>query len=134
MGLCLCVTQKRTFELAVRRLVGYSRRVLVGMLSFQSFMYSFPAWVIGLIFARILTGIVMRQFTSLSGLPASSNLTREAIAWATALAFAVSIIASIGPIYSAMSSSLRDALDFDRPKSTAVKYEIERAEDSRISW
>lgn len=58
----------------------------------------------------------------------------QAVGWATGLAFGVAILASIGPIHSAMASSLRDALDFDRPKSTAVKYSIERAEDHRISW
>jgi len=58
----------------------------------------------------------------------------QAVAWATGLAFSVTIVASIGPIRTAMASSLRDALDFDRPKSTAVKYNIERAEDRNISW
>ena len=67
--------QKRTFELAVRRLIGTSRNTIIAMLSMQSFLYSFPAWVIGLIFGRILVAAVMAQFVKLSGLPVRANLT-----------------------------------------------------------
>lgn len=45
------------------------------LLLLQSFLYALPAWVLGLIIARLSAIVVLNRFTNLSGLPVSGNLT-----------------------------------------------------------
>ena len=126
--------QKRTFEIAVRRLLGSSRALLASLLGVQVSLYAIPAWAAGLIIAQIVARMVLRSFAKSSGLPVHTTLTPSAVLYATGLAFGSAVVAAIGPIRTALTSTLRDALDYERPKTSAVKFTITRAQDNKISW
>lgn len=133
-SLLMINVQARTFELAVRRTLGASRRVVGAMLFVQAMSFAIPAWVVGLVLARVLSIAVLNAFDKASGIPVTAELSGAAVLLATFMAFVTPSVASVGPIRSALSSSLRDALDVDRPKTSAVKFKIERAEDAGVNW
>lgn len=124
----------RTFELAIRRMIGTTRAILVLLLVTQALSYSVPALVIGLLLAQVFSSLLMDQFASLSGIPVTAGLTGGAVLLGFILATAIPLLASIGPIRGALSRSLRDALDIYRPKSQAITFKIERAEDAGVPW
>ena len=69
-----------------------------------------------------------------SSIPIDTGLSGPAVGTATALALAIPVLASIGPIRAALRATIRDALDVDRPKATAVKFSVERAGSGAVQW
>lgn len=70
----------------------------------------------------------------------SGGLTSSGAGLAAGLAFAIPIVASVGPITVALSSTLRDALDSSRTKVTASAMGRSRCEQQqhkcarRLQW
>ncbi len=62
-----CLRQKRTFEIAVRRLLGSSRTLLAALLGVQVSLYAIPSWIVGLGLAQLLTRAVLQSFQRSSG-------------------------------------------------------------------
>lgn len=133
-SLLLINVSKRTFEIAVRRMLGSSKLMVVGLLLCQAASYSFPAWVSGLLFAQAVAGGSLSTFAKSSGIAISTGLTSKAISYASILATAIPLVASIGPIRIALGPTIRDALDMNRPKANIIQYNVERAEDNKLSW
>lgn len=133
-SLLLINVGSRAFELAIRRMLGSTRPVLVLLLAFQALSYSMPAWVFGLLIAEGITSSLMGSLAEVSGLPVEPGLTSSAALVGSLLAVGIPLIAAIGPITGALGKNLRDALDIHRPKTSAVKYDIERAENAGVSW
>jgi len=131
-ALLLVNAESRTFELAVRRMLGSRRYAIIYLLLTQAAAYGVPAWIAGLIIAQIMAAGLARAFTNLSSIPVSQRLTGSAIGAATALALAIPAVASIGPIRTALKSTIRDALDTGRPKATAIQYKLTRSDDGLI--
>lgn len=66
--------QKRTFELAVRRMLGSTRRAVVGMMLTEAVAYSIPAWTLGLLVSAALASVMLGAFRDISDLPISTAL------------------------------------------------------------
>lgn len=133
-SLLLINVNARTFELAVRRMLGSGRKTIVALLLFQSASYGLPAWIVGLIVAQIISSSALSRFTNLSGIAVDNSVTAKAFWLATFLATAIPAVASIGPIRVALGPTIRDALDTTRPKSQLVKHKVERSDDSAVPW
>lgn len=65
--------------------------------------------------------------------PISKLLTPRSIGVATFLGLVIPLVAAILPIRNALSRNLYDSLDIAHSKTMGVKFDIERAEDSRLS-
>lgn len=61
-------------------------------------------------------------------------VTGEAVGQAIGLGIIIPILASIFPIISALGHSLRESLDTSRSKTVAVKYKLERSDESSLSF
>ena len=133
-SLLLINVSKRTFEIAVRRMLGSNKRTVIGLLLCQAISYSLPAWIGGLLFAQMVAGGTLNVFAQSSGINIYTGLTGKAILYASILATTIPLIASIGPIRIALGPTIRDALDMNRPKANIIQYNVERAEDNKLSW
>ena len=123
----------RTFELAVRRMLGTTRVGVVGMLVLHALAYSLPAWLLGLLVSQGISALLLGSLASTAGINTGGGLTGRAVGISTALALAIPLVGSIGPIRAALGTSIREALDQDRPKATAVEYKLQRSQDGRVS-
>lgn len=133
-SLLLLNVEGRTFEVAVRRMLGTSRPGIVGLLLVQAGAYALPSWVGGLAVGQALAAGLLAGFSRLASIPVPLELTPGAIGSATALAIAIPALSSVGPIRGALGRSIREALDPDRPKAPAVRVTINRATTRAVSW
>ena len=132
-SLLLVNAESRTFDLAVRRMLGARRAGIVALLLTQASAYALPAWIIGLVGAQAAAAFVLAAFRRLSAIPVPLLLTGTGVGVGTALALVIPVVAAVGPIRGALRHTIRDALDADRPKATAIKYTLERAATGRLS-
>jgi hypothetical protein len=133
-SLLLINVSGRTFELAVRRMLGSGRGLIVALLLVQAASFGFPAWVLGLVLAQLITSAALGSFAASSGLPIAAGLSAKAVLLATVLATLIPAVASIGPIRAALGPTIRDALDTTRPKVALVKHTVTRSDDSAVPW
>ena len=126
--------ESRTFELGVLRMVGSTREEVVGLLLTQALAYAFPAWILGLPLAELVTYLVFKIIEDVTDVPLPTDLTDTAIGVSTLLCFAIPIIGAVLPIRYALKQNLSDSLDTRRSKTQAVKIDIERSEHKNIPW
>ena len=67
--------QARTFEMAVRRMLGATRIRIMSLVLAQAAAFAIPAWVLGLVLAAIGTNLLSNQFASLSGVDVDTGMT-----------------------------------------------------------
>ena len=133
-SLLLINVSTRTFELAVRRMLGSGRPAIIGLLLVQAASYSIPALFLGLHIAQIISSATLVSFSQLSGISISTGLTSSAVWTAVFMATAITAVSSIGPIRVALGPTIREALDTHRPKATLISYSIDRTDDGSIPW
>lgn len=126
--------ETRTYELGIRRMIGYTKRDLFSMLFIQACSYSFPSWICGMIASKIFSTWISQTFESWTNIPVDASLTPFAIILATFLGLSIPIISSIFPIRSALGKNLTESIDHRRSKVVAVKYEISRSDSEPIYW
>ena len=133
-SLLLLNVEGRTFEVAVRRMLGSGRKGVVVLLLMQAAAYGVPSWIFGLLIGQAIAAGLLSGFAKLASIPVPLELTPSAIGAATALAIAIPAISSIGPIRGALGKSIREALDPDRPKAPAVQVTLTRSNAGTVSW
>lgn len=133
-SLLMINVEQRTFELAVRRMLGTSLRELLGLLVFQALGYGVPSWVLGMVAAQLVVLGIMDALVSATGFDLSTILSGQAVLLGTLLGLLVPLVGSIGPIRTALGNSIREALDFSRAKTKAVKFSVTRASDAPVPW
>lgn len=133
-SLLLINVSTRTFELAVRRMMGAGRPAIIGLLLVQAASYSIPALFLGLIFAQIIASSLLLSFSEISGIIVFTELTSSAVWTAVFMSTAIPAVSSIGPIRVALGPTIREALDTHRPKATLISYSIDRSDDGSIPW
>eukprot|EP01028_Stygiella_incarcerata_P008990 TRINITY_DN40584_c0_g1_i1.p1 TRINITY_DN40584_c0_g1~~TRINITY_DN40584_c0_g1_i1.p1 ORF type:complete len:1002 (-),score=203.36 TRINITY_DN40584_c0_g1_i1:2080-5085(-) len=128
-SLLMIHVETKTFELGILRMIGMSRLSLVEMVMIHAFLYSIPAWIIGLGLAELLAIAYANAISSALDVEIDKHLTLEAILYASLLGFAIPVIASIFPIRKALTMNLQDSLDTRHSKTKAVEYSLHRADD-----
>lgn len=142
--LTVSVAQRR-FEIGVRRILGAGKPSLVALLTVQALLYALPGWALGLGFAALLSGAVTAQLSALgdgsgsAGVGSTQVLSGPAVLSATVLALAVPLLAALGPIRTALATSIREGLDAASGRGKAAgapggaEHVIERAGTGRPS-
>jgi ABC-type lipoprotein release transport system permease subunit len=142
--LTVSVAQRR-FEIGVRRILGAGKPSLVALLTIQALLYALPGWALGLGFAALLSGAVNSQLSALgdegngAAGGATEVLSGSAVLSATILALAVPLVAALGPIRTALATSIREGLDAASGRGKAgassggTEHVIERAGTGRPS-
>jgi len=110
-ALLLSDVESKVYECGMLRALGMEQYTLVELLAIQSLLFSIPAIALGLLVSWLAFIPVQRELVSFTNAPIPLGLTAEAAGLATAIGFIMPLIALIGPIQSALSKTLRDALD-----------------------
>jgi len=126
-SLLIVSVETRAFDLGVMRMVGMTRGGVVRLLITQTFFYSLPAWVFGLIAAQFLATYLLNEVGRITNTVISPILQPESVLWATIMGLLVPVGAAILPIRKALGSNLNDALDGNRSKVSAIQVTIERS-------
>eukprot|EP00007_Cunea_sp_BSH-02190019_P001337 CAMPEP_0174241540 /NCGR_PEP_ID=MMETSP0417-20130205/23696_1 /TAXON_ID=242541 /ORGANISM="Mayorella sp, Strain BSH-02190019" /LENGTH=1110 /DNA_ID=CAMNT_0015320789 /DNA_START=233 /DNA_END=3562 /DNA_ORIENTATION=- len=131
-SLMMVSVESKTFQLGILRMVGMKRREIVQLLLTQSFSYSVPSVILGLFFAFLGSIFVSVYFKSLTSMEIDVGLSATAVFAASFLGLLIPILGGILPIRNALAQSLRDCLDMDRNKTTAVEIVIDRSENDSL--
>lgn len=135
-ALLLISVETRTFELAVHRMIGFTRPGLVQLLVTQAVLLSIPAWAIGLLLGQIAIAIFVRQLQKSVDIPINPRLDGNAVMVASLVGLLLPLVAVFLPIRAALAKDIATALSNQYSKTVAVKFEISRDEHDRInaSW
>lgn len=133
-SLLLTNVENRTFETGVLRMIGMQKIGIIQMVLMQAFLYSIPGLVLGLIIGQLAYLGINFALATVFEAPIPKILTPQSILLAVLLGVFIPILSSLLPINRALGQNLTDALDSTRSKTKAVKYNIERASDNKISW
>jgi len=120
--------QRRTVEMGVLRLLGARRRRLVALMLVHAASYAVPSLVAGLIVSQCFMPIIAAALELLSGVPASSLLSSDAVLRAMVVGLAVPGLAAIVPISRALQTRVADALGSDRGPAPTEVVQISRSE------
>eukprot|EP00667_Euglena_gracilis_P001379 EG_transcript_1379 len=133
-SLLMINVESRTFELGVLRMIGMHRHHVMQLVLTQSYFYAIPAWLLGLIMGQSAFALINLWLKDV--LLVSLSLVLSPLGWtvATLLGLVIPALASVLPILSALGQNLQDSLDVHHSKTKAVEFQIERAEDTKISW
>jgi ABC-type antimicrobial peptide transport system permease subunit len=110
-ALLLSDVEAKVYECGMLRALGMEQYTLIELLGIQSLLFSIPAIALGLLASWLAFIPVRNELVSFTNAPIPLGLTAEAAGLATAIGFIMPLIALIGPIQSALSKTLRDALD-----------------------
>ena len=98
------------------RMVGMTRAGIVQLLLTQTLVFSVPAWALGLVAANFLAALILQKVGEITSTEIEAWLVRDSVAWATVMGLLVPCCAALLPIRMALTSTLHDALDINRPK------------------
>ncbi|KAA6401809.1 MAG: hypothetical protein EZS28_002658 [Streblomastix strix] len=124
----------RTFELGILRMIGLDRIGLVGLLITQALLYAVPGIILGIVFAEIINVIIMYKIEDISMVPLSKGIPALSFVISILVSLAITIIASIFPIRSALSQNLHDSIDVQHIKTKLIVLQIERADELKKPW
>jgi ABC-type antimicrobial peptide transport system permease subunit len=93
------------------RALGFRNKNLIGLISLQSFSFSIPGLLGGLLVAYILNIIARYFIFSLAQTTTDYNMSTGAIILGVVLGLVLPLIANILPIKRALSKNLRESLD-----------------------
>jgi ABC-type antimicrobial peptide transport system permease subunit len=131
-SLLMINVESRTFEIAIRRMLGSTRRDVIVLLGAQALSYSVPALVIGMpVAAAGTTNFVNLLSSRLAGIPLQGGLTAGGVLYGLLLGLLIPIVASIGPIKTALEKRLVEALDTKR-SVPGVKFTISRNMEGKV--
>lgn len=132
-SLLLVNAEAKTFEVAVRRMLGSGRPAIVLLLLTHAAMHALPAWVLGLLLAQAGSGALFTYFGRVASMPIPTALTSSSVGIATLLAWLIPAIAVVGPVRSALQRNIHDALDMGRPAAGGVIVSITQRQSGRVS-
>lgn len=133
-SLLIINVENRTFEFGVLRMMGITRFGLIMIILIQAFLYAIPAWIIGIVLGELIYIGVASILGNYFQVQMSLIVTWESFLLASALDIIIPVVASILPIWNALSQNLQDSLDTQRSKVQAVKFKVERSSEGDINW
>lgn len=124
---------QRTYEFGMLRALGLERFSLVILLTLQGFIFAICGWCLGLILSWIVT--ILIQMTFYLQVRFLLNVNYDLIAWMVGLVFGIvlPIVVNMFSIRSALTTSLRDALDLYRRSVDGLTVVIVRLEKLGIN-
>ncbi|KPA82247.1 hypothetical protein ABB37_03359 [Leptomonas pyrrhocoris] len=116
----------KTYELGIHRMLGFSCSHLALLVFTNTYFFTLPAWVLGLITGQIGYWIVRAVMLHYAAVPLGIAVSGSAVGWATLAGLGVPFVAALLPIRSLISTALPTALDTSRGRGVGVVYRIQR--------
>ena len=101
--------RERTAEFGILKSLGFSRRLITGLLVGESLMIALAGWLLGCVGARLLFGNIDLQKAT-AGWFVVLRVQPDSLAWGLALSMVVALLASGLPAYRASSLNVAEAL------------------------
>lgn len=103
--------EEKTYEFGMLRALGFKKKWLIVLLTFQALTFALPGLFLGLLTCYILNSIVAMFIFDSSYLVSTFDVAPSAIGLAFGLGFFIPLASNILPIMRALSKTLRDSLD-----------------------
>ena len=110
-SLMLSDVEEKTYQYGMLRALGFRNKNLIGLISLQSFSFSIPGLIGGLVVAYILNIIARYFIFALAQTTTDYNMSTGALVLGIVLGLVLPLIANILPIKRALSKNLRESLD-----------------------
>eukprot|EP00004_Rigifila_ramosa_P017455 TRINITY_DN4254_c0_g1_i3.p1 TRINITY_DN4254_c0_g1~~TRINITY_DN4254_c0_g1_i3.p1 ORF type:complete len:931 (+),score=232.52 TRINITY_DN4254_c0_g1_i3:236-2794(+) len=131
-SLMILSVETKTFQLAVLRMLGMTKVGVVALLALQSLCFGVPAWIFGLIFARLANGATSAAFESFTSIPTSPDLAPRPAVVASFLGILMPLLASVVPIRQALSQNVNEGIDLRRSQVKAVDFQLDHSLSPKI--
>jgi ABC-type antimicrobial peptide transport system permease subunit len=118
--------ETKTYELGIHRMIGFRRLHLALLVFTNTYFFTLPAWLFGLIAGQIGYWVVRGIVVSYAAVPLGPGVSGSAVSWATLAGLGVPFLAALLPIRSLISMALPSALNTSRGRGTGVVYRIQR--------
>lgn len=132
-SLLLSDVEQKTYEFGMMRALGMKHQSLITLLIIQSFTYSIPAILVGLILAYLLSLPVSYLIGSFSATSPNYTLSEIAIILGVVLGILLPLISNIVPISRALSKTLRDSLDIYHQVTSETTVQMIKLENIGLS-
>lgn len=132
-SLMLSDVDEKTYQYGMLRALGFRNKNLVALISLQSFSFSVPGLIGGLIVAYFLNIIAKSLIFVYSQNTQSYQLSAGAIGLGVALGLILPLVANILPIKRALSKNLRESLDMYHRSVNELQVSIKRLEEMGFS-
>lgn len=134
LALMLADVDAKTYEYGMLRALGFMKRHLMTMITFNSFYFSVPGLFIGISIAALLN-VALREVIFLEAKNSLTyGLTTSALVLGITTGILVPFFANYLPIEAAMDKTLRNSLDLNKRKADSVGVKVQRLEDVGMSF
>lgn len=132
-SLMLSDVEEKTYQYGMLRALGFRNKNLIGLISLQSFSFSVPGLIGGLVVAYFLNVIARAIIFSYAENTTNYNLSLGAIILGVCLGTLLPLISNILPIQRALSKNLRESLDMYHRSVNELTVSIKRLEEMGFS-
>eukprot|EP00762_Andalucia_godoyi_P002414 ANDGO_02681.mRNA.1 FtsX domain-containing protein len=131
-ALLLANVEEKTYEYAMLRALGLSKRSLLMIMMGHAFAFAIPGVSLGLLFAFLANIPVALYLADFAATDPDFSLSWQAICLGLAVGILIPIFANIIPIRRAFSHSLRDALDVTHQQFSETSVTMQKLEELGI--
>ena len=123
-SLLLITTETNSFEFGVLRLVGNSKKNIIFIILFQCILFSFPAFILALLFGTIILNIINGVIKEELNTDLNISMTVSSFCIAFCLNFLAPIIAAIFPIRNILRKNIATSINTMLNKTQGIKIEV----------
>ncbi len=132
-SLMLSDVDEKTYQYGMLRALGFRNKNLIGLITMQSFSFSIPGLIGGLVVAYFLNIIARGIIFSYAENTTTYALSTGAIILGVCLGLILPLISNILPIQRALSKNLRESLDMYHRSVNELTVSIKRLEEMGFS-
>ncbi len=132
-SLMLSDVDEKTYQYGMLRALGFRNKNLIGLITMQSFSFSIPGLIGGLVVAYFLNVIARGIIFSYAENTTTYALSTGAIILGVCLGLILPLISNILPIQRALSKNLRESLDMYHRSVNELTVSIKRLEEMGFS-
>ena len=123
-SLLLITTETNSFEFGVLRLVGNSKKNIIFIILFQCILFSFPAFILALLFGTIILNIINGVIKEELNTDLNISITLSSFMIAFFLNFLAPIVAAIFPIRNILKKNIATSINTMLNKTQGIKIEV----------
>ena len=134
LSLMLADVDGKTYEYGMLRALGFKKKHLKLMITFNSLYFSIPGLCLGILISFILNLATREIFFIEAENTLSYHLSTSALVLGITCGLLVPLFANYLPIKAAMSQTLRSSLDLNKRKDDKLGVKVQRLEDLGMSF
>ncbi|KAI9104652.1 FtsX-like permease family-domain-containing protein [Phlyctochytrium arcticum] len=133
-SLLLADVEEKTFEYGMLRSLGLQQNALIELLFFQSFFFSIPGILLGLVISFVAFFPIAYAMSQFAKIPMDPSFSTASLILGICAGIILPILGMILPTQRALGRSLRDALDVFHSTINEVSVRVEKLEKMGLSY